>query len=110
LFGVSQVYPADFVFARVAGEAVGFAAPRYGLLNACTSTGFRMLTFSVLWIVLAATVTVIAMLRRTGTDVKGEALVSESGKTIIVIAIVYSLVLVAGFLYVGWQHSLELIK
>ena len=69
-----------------------------------------MLAFSVLWVVLAATVTVIAMLRRTITDVKGEALVSESGKTITVIAIVYSLVLIAGFLYVGWQHSLELIK
>jgi hypothetical protein len=50
------------------------------------------------------------MLRRTGTDVKGEVLVSESGKTIIVIAIVYGLVLIAGFLYVGWQHSLELIR
>jgi heme/copper-type cytochrome/quinol oxidase subunit 2 len=69
------------------------------------------MTFSILWVVLAATVTIFASLRRSGTQQQqGEVRVRKSGKALTVVAIVYSFVLVAGFLYIGWQHSLELMK
>jgi hypothetical protein len=68
------------------------------------------MTFSFVWIVLAATVTMLAMLRRAGASSQGEARVLQSGKALTVVAIIYSLVLVAGFLYVGWQHTLDLLR
>jgi hypothetical protein len=35
---------------------------------------------------------------------------SQSSKTIHIMAIVYSLVLLAGFLYIGLHHGLDLIR
>jgi heme/copper-type cytochrome/quinol oxidase subunit 2 len=70
-----------------------------------------MMTFSVLWVVLAATVTVIAMMRRAPTShQQAEVQVRQSGRALTVVAVIYSLVLLAGFIYVGWQHGLELMK
>jgi hypothetical protein len=69
------------------------------------------MTFSILWLVLAATVTVAASMRRSDTiQGEGEVRVRQSGNLLTGVAVVYSLVLLAGFLYIGWQHSLELIK
>jgi heme/copper-type cytochrome/quinol oxidase subunit 2 len=69
------------------------------------------MTLSILWVVLAATVTVVAMLRRAGTNQdQGEVRVRQSGKALSVVAIVYSLVLLAGFLYIGWHHGLALMR
>jgi heme/copper-type cytochrome/quinol oxidase subunit 2 len=70
-----------------------------------------MMTFSVVWVVLAATVIVIAMLRRAGASHhQAEVQVRQSGRALTVVAVIYSLVLLAGFLYIGWQHGLELMK
>lgn len=67
-----------------------------------------MMTFSVIWVLLAATVIVLAMLRRTGSA-KGQAEVevSQSGKALILVAVGYSVALIAGFLYIGWQTALH---
>lgn len=70
-----------------------------------------MLTYSIVWLVLAATVIVVAMNRRTApVQDRGDAQTSESGKGLAVLAFVYGAVLLAGFVYVSWQHGLELIK
>lgn len=71
-----------------------------------------MMTFSIAWVVLAATVTVIATMRRSGTHEQnqGEVQIRRSGKALTAVGVIYSLVLLAGFLYIGWQHSLELMK
>jgi heme/copper-type cytochrome/quinol oxidase subunit 2 len=69
------------------------------------------MTFSIFWLVLAATVTVVASMRRSDTTRgEGEIQVRQSGKVLIGVGVVYSLVLLAGFLYIGWQHGLELMK
>ncbi len=69
------------------------------------------MTFSILWVVLAATVIVVASMRRSGSNQdQGGVQVRQSGKALTVAAIVYSLVLLAGFLYIGWQHGIELMK
>ncbi|MGD0299130.1 MAG: hypothetical protein ABSE86_18645 [Bryobacteraceae bacterium] len=73
------------------------------------------MTFCILWVVLATTVIIFANMRRASTNQDhGDVQVRQSGKALTVIAIVYSLVLLAGFLYIGWQHigqhGLELIK
>jgi phosphatidylglycerophosphate synthase len=69
------------------------------------------MTFSILWVVLAATVTIVASMRRSGANQDhGAVRVRQSGKALTAVAIVYSLVLLVGFLYIGWQHSLELMK
>ena len=73
-----------------------------------------MMTFSVLWILLAAMVTVVAMMRR-GTPVGAhvpasaskEVQARQSGKALSVVAILYSLILIAGFLYIGWQTAVH---
>jgi uncharacterized membrane-anchored protein len=62
------------------------------------------MTFSILWVVLAATVTIVA------NQDQGEVRVRQSGKALTVVAIVYSLVLLVGFLYIGWQHGLALMR
>jgi hypothetical protein len=68
-------------------------------------------TVSILWIVLAASVIVLAMRRKTDpTQNCGVSRANQSGKALALVAIVYSLVLVAGFLYIGWQHGVEFIK
>jgi len=62
-----------------------------------------MLTFSVLWVVCAAAVTVAAMIRRsvTGNANHTEVPVRESGAALAFVAVVSCLVLLAGFAYVG---------
>jgi phosphatidylglycerophosphate synthase len=75
-----------------------------------------MMTFSVVWVLLAAAVTLIAMIRKTGASHnwrevhRGEVKARQSGKALTVVAVLYSLVLLAGFLYVSWQHGVELLK
>ena len=70
-----------------------------------------MLTYSIVWVVLAATVIVLAMNRKTATNLdRGDVQTGESGKGLTVFAVVYGLLLLAGFVYVSWQHGLELIR
>lgn len=61
-----------------------------------------MLTLSILWVVLAAAVSMIAMRKapdRLQQD--AEAQVSESGRALTLLAVIYGLVLLAGFAYIG---------
>jgi hypothetical protein len=70
-------------------------------------------TFSIVWVVLAATVSVVAMLRKVGVNQdqdQGEVQARHSARLLTAIGIVYSLVLLAGFLYIGCRHGLELLK
>ena len=68
------------------------------------------MTFSIVWVVLAATVTLVAMMHRAGANQdQVQVRIRQSGKALPAVAIVYSLVLLAGFLYIGWQHGLELL-
>ena len=62
-----------------------------------------MLTLSVLWVVLAGAVTVLAMLKRSRGAVSGNTPVQlkESDHGFALLGIVSCLVLLAGFLYVG---------
>jgi len=70
-----------------------------------------MLTYSIVWVALAAAVIMIAMNRKTAANAdQGEVQTGESGKGLAVFAVVYGLLLLAGFVYVSWQHGLELIK
>ena len=69
------------------------------------------MAFSVAWVLLAAAVTFIAMIRRPGVSQdQGEVRVRQSGKAVTIVAVIYSLALLAGFLYISWQHGLELLK
>ena len=69
-----------------------------------------MLTYSIVWLALAATVILIAMSRRTAPiEDQGEIQDSESSRGIAVLAIIYGTVLLAGFVYVTWQHGLGLL-
>lgn len=78
------------------------------------------MTFSILWIVLASAVIVIALMRKSGAAsaaVNSNVLkrvvdgnLRQPGPTLTVLGVIYSLVLLAGFLYIGWQHSLEFLK
>jgi hypothetical protein len=69
------------------------------------------MTFSILWVVLAATVVVVASMRRSGVNQdQGGVQVRQPGKALTAVGIVYTLVLLAGFLYIGWQHSIQLMK
>jgi len=67
-----------------------------------------MMTFSVVWILLAAMVTLVATMRRA-PPARGPAQVQarQSGKALSVVAILYSLILIAGFLYIGWQTAIH---
>jgi hypothetical protein len=70
-----------------------------------------MLTYSIVWVALAAAVIMIAMNRKTATNLdQGDVQTGESGKGFAVFAVVYGLLLLAGFVYVSWQHGLELIR
>ncbi|HLH01056.1 MAG TPA: hypothetical protein VKX49_32430 [Bryobacteraceae bacterium] len=62
-----------------------------------------MLTFSVLWVMLAAACTVAAMVRRSTEHIAASAEVQPngSGDALAIAGIVSSLLLLAGFLYVG---------
>ena len=69
------------------------------------------MTFSIAWVVLAATVSVLAMLRRAGTaDHRSGGRARQSGNILVVLAVVYSVVLIAGFVYIGWHSGLGWIK
>lgn len=74
------------------------------------------MTFSMAWVVLAATVIVIAMLRRAsvpqvqGNRDQGGVQIGQTGKVLTLVGVIYSIVLLAGFLYIGWQHGLVLVK
>jgi hypothetical protein len=74
------------------------------------------MTFSILWVVLASTVTVIALMRRSCAPVasapkrSGDGKLRQTGQALTTLGVIYSLVLLAGFLYIGWQHSLGLMK
>ncbi len=61
-----------------------------------------MLTFSVIWILLAATVTLLATLKKSAPHShEGELPGRDSGKALTVIAALYGLVLLAGFVYIS---------
>jgi hypothetical protein len=62
-----------------------------------------MLTLSILWVVLAAAVTMLAMRKRAAGVAPGHAPVQpkESGNALALLAVLSCLVLVAGFVYVG---------
>ena len=69
------------------------------------------MTFSILWVVLASTVTVIALMRRTCSPNDSREPQSRlPERTLTLLGVTYSLVLLAGFLYIGWQHTLEFMK
>ena len=60
-----------------------------------------MLTLSVLWVILAAAVTLAALSRRSATESPNRAIVGVSDKSLALIAVLSCVVLVAGFFYVG---------
>ena len=69
-----------------------------------------MLTFSILWVTFAAAVTVVALVRRSTVSRSEHADVQakESGNVLTFIAVLSSLLLLAGFLYVGSSLVLNL--
>jgi len=75
-----------------------------------------MMTFSILWVLLASTVTVIALLRRSCAANSNvlkrvvEGNFRQPGPALTVLGVIYSLVLLGGFVYIGWQHSLAFLK
>jgi len=69
------------------------------------------MTLSIVWVVLAAAVTLLAMTRKASArSDRGEVQVKQSGKALTVAVIFFSMVMLAGFLYVSWQYGLELVK
>jgi hypothetical protein len=62
-----------------------------------------MLTLSILWVVLAATVTMIATMRKTPAMTRQEAgtQVCESGHVLTFLAVIYGVVLLGCFVYIG---------
>ena len=61
-----------------------------------------MLTLSILWLVLAASVCVIAILRKSpGTIVEDSRPTRESGGAVTILAVLYGVALLAGFVYVS---------
>lgn len=62
-----------------------------------------MLTFSVLWVALAAAITVLAMARRAVSPAQDNtpAQANESADFLTYLAVLSCLILLAGFLYVG---------
>ena len=76
-----------------------------------------MLTYSIVWLVLAAAVIIIARHRSAPalqnscpTPATGDTSApSERGSGFALLAIVYGLLLLAGFVYVSWRYGLELL-
>jgi len=60
-----------------------------------------MLTVSILWVVLAAVATVAAMTKRSSRTHEQEKQSRESGRALAFVAVLYSLALLAGFVYVS---------
>ena len=69
-----------------------------------------MLSFSILWVMIAAAVIVMALVRRSRSDAPDHAdsPASGSGNGLAFIAVLSSLLLLAGFLYVGSSLVLNL--
>ena len=61
-----------------------------------------MLTLSIVWLVLAASVPVIAILRKAPDKAVQQSgvLTRESGGALTVLAVIYGVALLAGFVYV----------
>ena len=59
-----------------------------------------MLAFSIVWLMLAVTVTLLAMKTRSGAT-ELDSVEAESGNGVAVLAAVYGLALLAGFFYVS---------
>ena len=62
-----------------------------------------MLTFSVLWMLLAVIVTVVANERRSARTCQNSADIQahDSGRILVVLAAIYGLALLAGFVYIS---------
>ena len=91
-----------------------------------------MLVFSVVWILLAVTVVALATMRKFATREENDCLhvsdvdaplvarqlsmaqrlerIDKWGKTLTAVLVIYGLALLAGYLYVGWQDSQNLLK
>lgn len=69
-----------------------------------------MLTFSILWVMFAAAITAMMLVRRSaaGRADSAETQARESGNVLAFIAVLSSLLLLAGFLYVGSSLVLTL--
>jgi hypothetical protein len=62
-----------------------------------------MLALSIVWVVLAATVTTIATMRTGPAKMRQDAgvQVRESGRALLLLAVIYGVALLAGFVYVS---------
>jgi hypothetical protein len=62
-----------------------------------------MLTLSILWVVLAATVIMIASKRKARARLRQDAglQVRESGRALLLLAVIFGVALLAGFVYVS---------
>lgn len=60
-----------------------------------------MLTFSIIWVALAAAITIIAMMRRSSVARAEVHAASDSDKPVLVLAAAFGLILLTGFVYVG---------
>ena len=70
-----------------------------------------MLTFSIAWVVLAATVTVLATIKKSAANQEpGDVQVGVSNNTMAILALVCGIVLLGGFIYIGCQNTLALLK
>ena len=69
-----------------------------------------MLTFSILWVMFAAAITAMMLIRRSAAAHadSAETQARESGNVLAFIAVLSSLLLLAGFLYVGSSLVLSL--
>ena len=68
-----------------------------------------MLTFSILWVMFAAAITAMMLIRRSAAHAdSAETQTRESGNVLAFIAVLSSLLLLAGFLYVGSSLVLSL--
>ncbi len=67
-----------------------------------------MLTFSILWVTFAAAITAMALIKRPAAGNADYAETRESGGVLAFIAVLSSLLLLAGFVYVGSSLVLSL--
>lgn len=67
-----------------------------------------MLTFSILWVMFAAAITALALVKRSAADNADYPETRESGNVLAFIAVLSSLLLLAGFVYVGSSLVLNL--
>jgi len=91
-----------------------------------------MLAFSILWVVLATAVVLLATVKKAASreeggflhvrDAEGRIIhqqvavaqrldsIDQWGKLVTGAAVVYGLLLLAGFCYVGWQNSQQILR